>query len=350
MKHAFLPLVWALGACSTIGSGPSQPEGLPHGGQGPFRLLSADELDVPPTPPGSTLFDRERGIENGMVADRHLFYGGAEMLPVDMGDGGVDRDGGMAGPLELDVSLFEAWRIYRSRPRAEGIGFDSGEEVLVARESWEGGFVHDPWAVVRDDGSVLLYFAAVGGIGVARAESISTIFERVSSAPIIEGPARRPSVIDARETASAHAFLMYFERNGAIFMAGSQDGIRFEELGALALPPLAARDERDSTEISIGAPGALAARTGAGRSLVRVYYESRRASGQVLIGMAGSFDGTTFEPLELPVVPGDALRWPAPRQLDTRTTLLYLQGSRSVRGIESGALLVGIAPGGVRLH
>lgn len=365
------PLVALLGAaCSTLGGAPGQPEGLPHGGTGPFRLLSADEVDVPPTPSGSTLFDRDRGVENGMVAAEHLFYGGAELLPVVEPDAGMmddagamdagtiedagvpdagEIDAGPSGPLEIDWSFFEARRIYRSAPRAEGIGFDAGDEVLVAAEAWEGGFVHDPWAVVLEDGRARLYYAAEGGIGVAEAASIDGAFTRVGSAPIVRGDVRRPSVIDTSGTESEIAFLMYFERDGAIFVAGSSDGLAWDEIGAVSLEPLAARDERDSVESSIGGPGVVSARTEAGRSVVRLYYESRRESGQVLIAMAGSFDGTTFEQQRIPVVPGDTLRWPAPRQLDSRVTLLYLQSERGGRAPERGALVVGIAPGGVVL-
>lgn len=372
-------------ACSTLGSGPSQPEGLPHGGTGPFRLATADEVDVPPTPGGSTLFDRDRGVDNGMVAEGHLFYGGAVPLPVEepdagMPDAGMPDDGGVpddagaedagaedagaedagvedagmpdagpSGPFEVDWSAFEARRIYRSAPRAEGLGFDAGSEVLVASEAWEGGFVHDPWALVLEDGRALLYYAAEGGIGLAEAPSVDGSFTRVGSGPVIAGAVRRPSVVSARGTTSEHAFLMYFEREGRIVAASSEDGRAWDELGPLELQPLAARDERDSTEIAIGGPGALAARTPADRSVIRLYYESRRADGQILVAMAGSFDGVTFEQLAIPVVDDDALRWPAPRQLDPRVTLLYMQSERGGRGIERGALVVGIAPGGVVL-
>ncbi|MDQ3032519.1 MAG: hypothetical protein M3Y87_08895 [Myxococcota bacterium] len=377
-RFALVLVVAALGAaCSTLGGAPGQPEGLPHGGTGPFRLLTADEVDVPPSPTGATLFDRDRGVGSGMVADRHLFYGGAPLLPVEEPDGGpadagldgaVDDgglsdagigdagvgdagpiDAGPSGPLEIDWSLFEPRRIYRSAPRAEGIGFDAGEQVLAASEAWEGGFVHDPWAVVLEDGRTRLYYAAEGGIGVAEAATIGGAFTRLGSRPILAGDVRRPSVIDARGTESEHAFLMYFERDGGIAVAGSSDGIEFTELGAIALTALAARDERDSVEVSVGGPGALAARTEAGRSIVRLYYESRRESGQILIAMAGSFDGVEFEEHPIPVVDDDALRWPAPRQLDPRVTLLYLQAARGGRPPERGTLVVGIAPGGVIL-
>lgn len=357
-------------ACSAIGSGPGQPEGLPHGGTGPFRLLTAAETLISPTPSGSTVNDRERGIENGMAAGGHLFYAGAAPLEIEepdagMPDGGVDDggvaedagvpdagaiDGGPTGPLEVDWSLFEARRIYRSAPRAEGLGFDAGDEVLAADETWEGGFVTDPWALVLQDGRALLYYVAEGGIGVAQAASIDGAFTRTGTRPIIAGDVRRPSVIDTRGTESDHAFLMYFERDGGIVVASSSDGLEFTEIGSLSLPPLAPRDDRDSVEIEIGAPGAIAAQTEAGRAVVRLYYESRRESGQVFVAMVGSFDGlTSFEQVAIPVVDDDDLRWPAPRQLDARISLLYLQTSRRVRGTERGALVVGVAPGGIML-
>ncbi|UJR79753.1 hypothetical protein [Sandaracinus amylolyticus] len=359
----------ASSACSTLGSSPSSPEGLPHGGTGPFRLAQAEEVDVPPTPPGSTLFERTRAVENGMTAEGFLFYAGAEPREIEMPDAGPIDDGGTIddagvledagtadagppppeGPLEIDWSVFEPRVIVRSAPRAEGLGFDAGSEVLAATDAWEGGFVRDPWAVVLEDGRARLYYGAEGGIGVAQAASIDGTFAKVGSAPVIAGEVRRPTVIDTRGTEAEHAFLMYFERDGSLVGASSDDGLAWAEIGVIDLPALAARDMRDSDEIEVGGPGVIAARTEAGRAVIRLYYESRRANGQVLITMAGSFDGVTFEPLRIPVVQDRALRWPAPRQLDLRVTMLYMQGERGGRGAERGALLVGIAPGGVTL-
>jgi hypothetical protein len=253
-------------------------------------------------------------------------------------------------PPEVDWAAYEARRIYRSPPRSNGqLGFDAGSEILVASESWEGGFVHDPWAVVLDDRRVRLYYAAEGGIGVAEAPAIDAAFARIGNGRAIEAPgARRPSVIDGRPF-GGRPFLLYLERAGRIEVYASDDGIRFELVEeALELPPLPPRDERDSIEIGVGAPGALAARTEAGRTIVRLYYESRRADGQILITLAGSFDGLRFEPYGLPVIEGREFRMPAPRQLDSRTTLLYLVSPRRTTP-ESGGLAVAIAPGGIVL-
>lgn len=393
MKRAVASLLVgaACAACSTLGTGPGSPEGLPHGGIGPFRIR-----------PGATLRER-RTIESGMVAGRYLFYAGAQPLAQSDGgiddsgiddsgiddsgidDGGIDdsgiddsgiddgsvsidggrdagrRDAGAidAGPRIVvpDWSGHEPRAIYRSAPRADGAQrWDEGTEVLSAAEPWEGGYVHDPWAISLPDGSVLLYYAAEGGIGVARANGLDGAFIRTGGAPVIARPgARRPSVVRTDGMAQARAFLMYVELEGRILALASDDGLRWGELGELSLPALPPRDERDSIEIAIGSPGALAARTPAGRAVLRLYYESRRADGQVLLAVAGSFDGLSFEtcpdpPLDgarcssqLPIVDSRDTTMPAPRQLDARITLLEVIARGRMALPE---LRTGIAPAG----
>jgi hypothetical protein len=358
-RALMIAMAGLLGACGTLGSGPSEPEGLPHGGVGPFRLLSADEIGVPPPPAGATLLERERAIESGMVAGGHLFYAAAPpRRPAPPTDGGKPDagspdagtpDAGRAPP-DVDWSQYEPRRIYRSPPRGGGeLGFDAGSEILAAVEPWEGGLVRDPWAVLLPDGRARLYYAAEGGIGVAEAPSIDGAFTRIGDGRAIDAPgARRPSVISGIEVGQ-RAFLLYLEREGRIEIHGSDDGVSFERLvPAVELPPLAPRDETDSTEVAIGAPGVLWAHTEAGRTIVRMYYESRRADGQILIALAGSFDGLRFEPYPVPVMETRDLRLPAPRQLDSRITLLYLVSPR-YRSPERGALVVAIAPGGITL-
>jgi hypothetical protein len=324
-----------------------------------------------------------------MVASGHLFYTGAlvppprrdaGMLDPDAGppgdagmldpDAGPPRDAGMldldaslsvdAGMLDLDAgtapdapglpvptwSAFAARGILRSAPRANGQrGFDEGTPALTATADWEGGHVEDPWTVVDDDGHARLYYAAAGGLGLAEATTVAGTFVSVG-APVIEGEGvRRPSVVRGLDD---EGFLMFFEREGRIERAHSSDGRTWTQDGPVTLPALAARDERDDTEVSVGSPGVVRARTSAGRSVLRMYYESRRRDGQVLIAMAGSFDGATFEALEVPVVESRSLRMPAPLSQDERITLLYMSTARGGTP-ERGALVVGVAPGRITL-
>jgi hypothetical protein len=376
-----IALAALLGACSTLASGPSEPAGLPHGGTGPFRFVMPDEVDLPGTPPGWTLAERERGIGGGMFAGGHLFYTGAPRgrpdggMPFDAGtpdagsmedagppedsgaiedagpDGGADGgtpDGGL-GALGVDWSLFEPRRIYRSPPRENGqLAFDPGTEIFAASEPWEGAFVHEPWAVATDDGALLYYTGAEGGVGVARASAVDGSFTRVGSGPIVmEG--RRPAVIDARAL-GGRAFLMYLEVAGGIRVLGSDDGIAWDVVeDRLPLEPLAARDDRDGDEVAIGEPGALVVRTDAGRAYVHLYYESRRSNGLVFVALAGSYDGLDFKQHEVPVLYGAIVRDPAPRQLDSRVTLLYLAGPRGGGRGDNGAVLAAMAPAGITI-
>ena len=374
MRGRAIALGLSLSACSTLGTPPSEPAGLPHGGTGPFRLLTTEETGLPAMPPGVVLAERSRAVESGMIAGDFLFYAGAgprtgapdagppdagaqDAGPPDAGaqdagaqDAGAQdagaQDAGPPAASGVDWSLYPPRAILRASAGA-GHSFESGVEVLSAQAPWEGSFVHDPWVVVLPDGRARLYYAAErGGIGVAEAASAGGVFARVGAAPIVPD-ARRPSVVPG--PGGTPAFLMYAELGDTLRVFGSDDGLSFGVLvEALVLPPMPARDDRDSTEVGLGAPGALLAHTPAGRSVVRLYYESRRADGSVLLGLAGSFDGLSFEALGIPVADSRAHRFPAPLQLDDRLTLLVMAGSSSGTS-ERGAVVAGLAPGGATL-
>jgi hypothetical protein len=377
--------------CSTLGTKGGEPEGIPHNGTGPYRDLDVNETMVR-TPRSAALSLTNESMDSAMVArDGSLFYGSAEVLPVmrpdaGMPDAAMSDDAGMledAGPLDAatlpdafvspdagvpdagppgpvrfaspDWAQHRARRISRSPARAGNPGFDQGTVVLEASQPWEGGWVSDPWAVIRDDGSVLLYYAAEGGIGVATASSVAGPFT-ASSAPVIAASAeavpRRPSVVETGLlTGASHALLMYYELDGAIVAAGSADGRTFEPIGPVLDPvrdAMPARDDRDGEEIETGGPGALVVTSPAGRSFVRLYYESRRSNGNTLITLAASGDGATFETFGRPVVEERDRRFPASFEIDDRTSLLYQWGPGGIRP-NQGTIFVGIAPGGVRL-
>lgn len=382
------PLLLALGlllaaiapACATLGTKGGDPEGLPHNGTGPFRDLTTAETGIS-SPRGAALSMRGVTIDSAMVAsDGSLFYASATALrppPADAGPG--DLDGGPpvdepdagppttpdAGPTSVsfpapDWSTHTPRTISRSAPREAGErayvtqspSFDAGELILEASEAWEGAFVTDPWALVRGDGSVWLYYVAEGGIGLARGASAGGAFTH-ASAPIIglEGGAlpRRPSVIDTTHLEGAsHAFLMYYELAGTIRIAGSNDGETFDPVGSLDVPRMAARDDRDGEELEIGGPGAVVYTSAASRSFVRLYYESRRTNGNTLITLAASSDGAHFEAFARPVVDARDRRTPSPRVIDHRISLLY-QWSPSGLGMSQGTTFVGIAPGTLEL-
>jgi len=355
-----------VGGCATLGGGGGEPEGLPHNGTGPFRDLDTDETMG--TPAGAALSITNVSMDSAMVAsDGSLFYGAARTLPpVAMPDAGVMDDAGVGsdaggardaggGPptfVAPDWARHQPRTISRSPARAGNPGFDAGTEILAATAAWQGGYVSDPWAVLRADGSVLLYFAAEGGIGVATASSPSGPYTAQASPVIAASGAsvpRRPSVIDTRLlTGASHPFLMYYELDGDIVAAGSTDGLAFSPIGPITLAVMPARDDRDGDEVEVGGPGALVVTSPAQRSFVRLYFESRRSNGNTLVTLAASPDGATFEPFGRPVVEERDRRFPSAIEIDDRVSLLYQWGPRD-RTASRSMILVGIAPGSVRL-
>ncbi len=373
-----------LSACSTLGT-PASPAGpLPHGGTGQFRALTVAETMLGPSPAGITLMTGGRAIDDAMPIQGNLFYAAATIAaPVDAGvvdggatdggatdggatdggagpdasvptDAGVSADAALdAGPTPppgVDWARFQGRQIFRSVP-GEAWGFMPGTAVLSASEPWEGGYVTDPWVVRRADGRYLLYYAAAGGIGVASAASLDGPWVREGGAAVLpttsEGTPRRPSAVSSAglEGASA-AMVVYYELAGSIRVATSADGIALTDAGSITTVPIEARDDRDGVEVEVGAPGAITVPTPAGRSVVRLYYESRRDNGVVLVGMLGSGDGVHFDQFTLPVFQERDRQRPAPRYVDARTTVLYTW----VPNGSNGAEIASITPAGVRLN
>ncbi len=148
-------LLSALGVstgCSLLGTGPSDPEGLPHAGVGPYRDLTPAETNL--SRAGVPVLLRGTAAERPMMAGLHLFYAGAstriEEPDAGMPDAGEDLDAGVAdagemldagvadaGPPEMpgedvDWDAFdEGRRIFRSAPRDSDWGFDTGSAVLT---------------------------------------------------------------------------------------------------------------------------------------------------------------------------------------------------------------------------
>jgi hypothetical protein len=393
----------AIAACSTLGTPASPPGPLPHGGTGQFRALNGGETRLAETPAGATILLGLDAIENGMAAEGHFFYASASPLPRDAGmpdagtdagtdDAGVDDAGTMdtgprdAGPRDagvdanvdagpqpvpaVDWSAYMPRAIFHSPPGASW-GFAPGTMILSASAAWQGGYVTDPWVVRRTDGTYLLYFAADGGIGVATASAIDgpyTLHDGPLLPTVAEGTPRRPSAILTTGIDGAPGpILVYYELAGTIRVASSTDGLVLTDMGAITIScpvladagagadagamtacPIAQRDDRDGNEVSIGGPGALNEPTPAGRHVLRMYYESRRDNGNVLIGMLGSEDGVHFSQFAQPMFAqrdGNRQR-PAPRYVDARTTLLYTwvpgTGGR-------GAEIVSVTPAGVNV-
>jgi hypothetical protein len=258
-----------------------------------------------------------------------LFYAAATLAE----DAPEPTEEPVAGQVDWDA--FEPRRLYRSAP-TEGVAFMPGEVVLAAEAGEEP--LLTPWAVVTGDGRALLYYVRSGAIRVAQASSLMATFSPLPDPALsTDGgtPLGRPSVVrhpDGR-------FLMYYVSGPRIALAESVDGLSYEPV-ADVLVPSAAMDE-----VALAGPGAVRVSTPVGRELIRLYFESWRTDGSVLVMLAATADGTHFARYDIPVLDREDWRLPAPVFVDERTTLLHLIAPRDFRGREVQALVGTIAPG-----
>jgi hypothetical protein len=320
-------------ACGTIAEEELELVPAPHNGVGPFRPLDRAETGVPGSPAGRVINTRG-AVATPMVADGHLFYAFAEPLPDVMPPE-------MPGEA-IDWSFFAPRAIHRALPGDERLGFPTGSEILSAEAAWEGESVRDPWAIVLPNGRALLYYAGDGGIGLAEATSVSGSFTRAGETPILAPLAgetlARPSVVLFEGT-----YFMYIEiGDGTIARAESSDGRTFTRAGTADV----FRDPVDGVpdEVAVAAPGAIVATTVSGRSFLRLYLESHRADGTRLVSLAGSADGRTFERLERPVVESPGSGEPGPTIVDERVSVLYYTAPAVQSGLQTRAIVGGVAP------
>ena len=273
-----------LSACATIGDEAAFP-GPVESGVGPFRPLNAAEIGETTNLPGR-IIPEGQGVGRAMMTQSTLWYAAADAL-----DPAPDRDGTLPS-FEVDWAQFTPRAIYASPSRAPArYSYEPGAVVLEASEPWQGGAVFDPWAVEASDGSVRLYFASAGGIGVATRGAGGTF-----GAPtqILED-ARAPSVVEfAGET------LLFFERGGRIGLAKSSDGVAFTvDSEALDLGERVVGEE-EPMEIEQRSPGAVVATSATGRVSLRVYFESRfenPATGALSSGLSvsGTLDTQIYD-------------------------------------------------------
>ncbi len=240
----------------------------------------------------------------------------------------------------------------------DGRSFDFPSEVVLTPDAtWEGGVLAAP-AAVRVGGQIFLYYAAAGGIGLAKS-SDSHAFTKVPGpvlAPAAGGweqgavPAS-PGVVQLGDG----SFRLFYEvpGTGSIGEASSPDGAAWTRLGSgPALAPVAAVDGGDTWEsASVGSPFPMLAASGDGRPLLRLYYGAVDGAGKGTVALAARYgtDGafsravspvygtsTTLDPREPCVV------------AFTGFTLLYAT-EKTTSGDMHAAIAVGVAPATVTL-
>lgn len=300
--------LWPLSSCATL-----PPEGggegsLPNAGAGPFREIAQAELGGARTAPRA-MDDDERFARDASVVD------------LDGDPSTLAAAGFFAATLRADDAAPDPLAPPNAIVRhdaADGRSFARASTTVLTPElPWEGGVVAAPSALLVGS-DVWLYYAAEGGVGLARSAD-GMDFAREPApvlAPLAPGEGwdggavpGSPGVIRLPDG----SFRMFYAVPGdgdASFVgeARSDDGLLWERVGsgpALAPAPLAGADAPEEGAPFDGAavsdPAPVLAVSATGRPLLRVYYAARDSDGRSAIGLAARLghDG----PLQRAVAP-----------------------------------------------
>ncbi|MDI1431136.1 hypothetical protein [Polyangium sorediatum] len=357
-RHAgsFLLALALLSGCATLADTETGGENLPNAAAGPFRALRVGELGNLRSAPNA-LEDDETFPRDPAVLDvdgdpvTPAVFGYFSMTPEVPG-----QDPDPAAPPGAIV-----------RHGAEdGRSFDRMPlVVLTPEEPWEGGTVGAP-SVVRVDGEVFLYYAAAGGIGLARSPD-GAVFTRVQG-PVFGPDAagweagavpRSPGVVVLDDG----SLRLFYEVPGPgdaarIGEARSNDGITWTRVGdgpALAPAPAGEGAEPPYDGAWVGAPAPVLVRSTEGRSILRVYHAARDTLGKAVVGLAARFDPASAAPLQRAVSPvfgsGSSLGPHEPCALvrPGYTLLFTTQRAGRTKSANYPAVAAGVAPADVIL-
>jgi hypothetical protein len=278
-------------ACSMLGRETEFSPPISTSGVGPFRHLVTQETGLAESRIlTATGFDARRGTVAG-------------------------------GVLFVDLESVTERAIYRAEPFGACRSYRNQVLVLEATEVWEGASVREPFALMRADGSVRVYYAGDGGIGLAEAASPTSPLVKSTQNPILAGELSGPTVIDDPD----FGVLMYFAEGSRIYAARSDDGVSFTRVDGDAstpaidplfdlLPPEPVTEDGgvDESEIGHSLPGAVVGAMPSGRRTVRLYFTSVRADGSSVIAMGASLDGVEFERAESIILADDDASAPVP--------------------------------------
>jgi hypothetical protein len=289
---ALLATSTALG-CATQPEPTGGGEGLPSANAGPFRALVKGEIG------------NLRSAPNGLTDSRGF---GRDISVVDL-DGKpetLEVAGFVAASLKEDGKDPEPdspTKVIHRYGALDGRSFDREQLVVLEPDAaWEGGIVEGPCAVRVGD-EIFLYYAAAGGIGVARGAADGMAFTKqqepvlsVSTAGWDEGVApRSPGVVRLKDG----TFRLFYEAalpggGTAIGEAKSADGLKFERVGSgpVLSPSVGATSETGDPPydaLAVGGPSPILATAGDGTPVLRVYYGAVDAQGTRTIGLAARY-------------------------------------------------------------
>ncbi|MBK8258605.1 MAG: hypothetical protein IPK82_38840 [Polyangiaceae bacterium] len=337
-----LSLFPALG-CATLADAATGDKDLPNAGAGPFRELKKGELGLSLVTPNA-------------ADDTKTLSRDASVIDLD-GDLTTFAVAGYFAASPNGAEVGEPTVEIRRTVAEDGRSFDRDRDVvLTAGEAWEQGLLGGPSALWVG-GEVWLYYAAGGGIGLAKSAD-GAAFTKVAG-PVLGASEsgwdtgsipRSPSVVMLPKG----GFLMFYETlNGegrsVIGEATSSDGLVWERVGdGPAIAPSEAGEEVFD-DLGVGGPAVTLGETALGRRVVRVYYGARTQGSEGeekrTIGLAARFDGEPFSKATSAVFGATSSRGPSEPAVISfgEFTLIFATQNRSNTD-ESPAVAAGVAP------
>jgi hypothetical protein len=324
-----------LAGCATLADAGGGSDNLPNAGAGPFREIRREELGQSRPAPyalrDDDAFERDPSVldVDGDPATLEAWIYAARTV--------FDED------VEPDPTVLPNSIVRHVALDGRSFAFQR-DEVLRPEAAWEGETVGAPSAL-RVDGEVWLYYAAAGGIGLAKsADGVS--FARVNDGLVLgpgngwEGGAtpRSPAVLRLPDASLRLYYAVTVDGRSVIAEATSPDGVEWA---------------RGSEPLLVGdAPSALFATSAEGRLIEYLYYGAVDASGDRAIGMAARFDGAgAFVPAAAPVFGSAKLAPNEPCVVRfAGFALLYVtQKAGLTSALDYPAVAVGVAPADVAL-
>lgn len=289
--HSLLFLAPILAACATTPDDPGGGASLPNAAAGPFRALTSEEL--------GNLRIGPRAFEDDDFFGRDIAI--------------VDLDG---DPSTFDVAGFVAAAIDEggapptaTSPTRRIVRYDAldgrsfgrtGADVITVTDAWEGDVIEAPSALLVE-GRFYLYYAAQGGIGLARSDDGVTFTKEPGPVLGVDpggwelGRApKSPGVVRLEDG----SFRMFYEiaidaDQSVIGEAISADGVTFTRAGSAPLlthgEPDEATGEPAFDGASVGSPMPVLVTPEVGGAILRVYYGARDATGKRTIGLAARY-------------------------------------------------------------
>jgi hypothetical protein len=283
----------ALAGCATLPQPAGDDQNQPSAGAGPYRALIDGELGSSRVAPD--------GLDDSRDYGRDIAVLDADGDPSTLGvvayvAAGVSMNG-------MDPTPTTPTRSIARYTALDGRTFAFASSVVLTPDApWEGSVLASP-AAVRVGGEIFLYYAAAGGIGLAKSPD-GNAFTKVPG-PVL-GPAAggweqgaapaSPGVVVLPD-GSLRMFYEVSTGSGAtastsIGEAESADGVSWTRLGdGPALSPGAPGDGGGDTwdTASVGSPFPQLAVSAAGRTILQLLYGARDATGTLTIALAARY-------------------------------------------------------------